>query len=776
MLAFRAGWADLELEEVAPYLLDQARDRKGHWRVVVYNRHADPYSVVFTEEEYSKLSRTMYHGYRNNTKVTSMHAGLENAAQTLWPTGSLDHVAMRHVGVSVVMQYITNRANRQGLWGYVWTVLTFIMEMLACYYGLSFAFGWKGRIATAAIAYWRKPGKRSQLPELHRITKDPANSIWLGPGPSTEAKTGGDPPSNGAPIRVEPTPPKLDAPSTPDDDANGAEATEDGRTIVRGEVVAVVGQNFDKSEPINHMPVVGLMVGPCQTKPNVYSKTASNLQAAIEERINKKAKKPQITKADKARIGKVVHASMSCNRTRGVFSRARVAEWAIQNFDLEACKSGKWSLQRFRGSLENLYAKEHPRYAFKADIKYECMPEGKAPRMLIADGDEGQLMALAVVKCFEDLLFHHFEERSIKHASKKDAMDRVVNNLKRPGAKAVEGDGSAWDTTCNNEIRSIVENPVLRHIFEILADYGVLPSTWMEEHSLACEQKKLRLFFTNKFETMSVTIDAIRRSGHRGTSCLNWWMNFVLWVSSVFKEPERFLDVNVKKGEDLTGVLRWWSGAFEGDDSLCTMKPPMVDGDDLSKVFLTFWADVGFNMKIVFCTTRATFVGWNIGCVEGELTDYRCPELPRALANSGVSVSVGAIDAAKKANRKSANVLAAASALARASDFSGILPSVSEKYLEYAESVSSSNFEDREMSIRSYGEDGHGADEVRAMIRERNVGVTPQEEGKVLDALGYSATPDEIASFREYVWSMDPHVLTDYASFKESLPPSWRTA
>jgi len=62
------------------------------------------------------------------------------------------------------------------------------------------------------------------------------------------------------------------------------------------------------------------------------------------------------------------------------------------------------------------------------------------------------------------------------------------------------------------------------------------------------------------------------------------------------------------------------------------------------------------------------------------------------------------------------------------------------------------------------------------MIRERNVGVTPQEEGKVLDALGYSATPDEIASFREYVWSMDPHVLTDYASFKESLPPSWRTA
>jgi hypothetical protein len=253
-------------------------------------------------------------------------------------------------------------------------------------------------------------------------------------------------------------------------------------------------------------------------------------------------------------------------------------------------------------------------------------------------------------------------------------------------------------------------------------------------------------------------------------------MNYVMWVCSVFVEPERFLDVKVRSGKDLVGVHRWWNGCFEGDDSLCTMKPPMANGDDLSKVFLKFWADAGFNMKIVFCEDRATFVGWHIGCTSGEINDHRCPELPRALANSGVSVSTGAVKAAKESNRSSANVLAAASALARASDFSGILPSVSNKYLEYAESVAATDFEDREMSIRSYGEDGHSAKEVRTMIRERNNGITPQDEIATLSALGCSATFDEIATFREYVWSMDPHVLTDYDSFKESLPPSWRAS
>lgn len=758
MLAFRMGSCDLDLREVAPYLLQHARERKGDWEITVFGNHGDSYKVRYTEEEYAKLARVTLHGLRNGTKHGAFCANLENAAQTLWPTGSVDHVAMRHVGVVVAVRYITKRVGQSRLPAFL---RRFVDPVLQCV------------------------GIRRKFPALDRVEKDkegakPKGGTKKGKDgdkPDGPGKGGDkpDPPKPGGAGRDDDlNPPELVTPCMPDDDENCAGASADGRTIVKGDVVAVLGQNFNKDEPVNHMPIVGLMVGPCQVKPNVYSKTASNLQAAIDERITKKAVKPDLSKAERQRLGNVVRAAMSNSKARGVFSKHNIHEWALRHFDLEACKSGKWSNARFKASLDNLYSKEHPTFSFKADVKLECMPEGKAPRMLIADGDDGQLMALAVVKCFEDLLFEHFEDKSIKHLPKREALDRVVRELKRPGAKAVEGDGSAWDTTCNDLIRSLVENPILRHIFQELAGFGVIPEGWMEEHSRACESKKLNLFFSNKFESMRATINAIRRSGHRGTSCLNWWINFVMWICSIFREPERFLDVRVRTGEDLTGTKRWWNGCFEGDDSLCTMNPPMVEGDKLSEIFLKFWKSGGFNMKIVFCKDRATFVGWHIGCTNGELNNFRSPELPRALANSGVSVSTEAIAAAKSANRRVANVLAAASALARASDFSGILPSVSKKYLEFADSLTQSNFQDREMSIRACGKEGHGAEEIRETIRNRNVGVSPQDELITLRALGYPATSDEIDTFSEYIWSMEPSTLTDYESFRDSLPPTWR--
>lgn len=768
MLAFRTGRSDFKFGEVAPYLLRHAATRKGDWVVTVYEtimaacgQQFDKFNVQYTEEEYSKISRTIYHGLRNGTKLSAFQAGLENVAQTLWPTGSVDHVAMRHLGVAAVLQYLTKtETSRMARW----------FETCCL----------QGCIISRNPTLRRVRAVKEGVEDENEGGKDKGGK---GDG-GKDDKGGSDPkvvlPEEPPKPAEKPPPEKMDRPSMPDDAQNAAEATEDGRTIVRygpdaeDGVVAVVGQNFDKDAAVNHMPVVGCLVGPCQLKPNVYSKTAANFKAAIEERINKKAVKPSLTSKEKQRIGKIISQSISNHETRGVFSKRKIQEWACEHFDLEAIKSGKWSDQRFKASLDNLYSKEKPRYAFKADIKYECMPEGKAPRMLIADGDDGQLMALAVVRCFEDILFHHFESKSIKHCAKHDAMKRVVESLKKTGAGAVEGDGSAWDTTCNVLIRDLVENPVLKHIMKVLVEYGIIPQGWMEEHQAACEQKKLRLFFSNKFEKLSVEIDAIRRSGHRGTSCLNWWINFVLWVCSVFEEPERFLDPLVRVGKDLTGHDRWWNGCFEGDDSLCTMKPPMVENDAMSDIFLAFWKSAGFNMKIVFCGARATFVGWHIGCTEGELNDHRAPELPRALSNSGVSVSTAAIMAAKDANRKQVNVLAAASALARASDFSGIFPSVSNKYLEFAESVSTSNFKDREMSIRAFGEDGFGANEVRERIKERNLLVTPQQEMETMAALGVEATSDEISTFFEYGWSLDPQVLTNYDAFRASLPLSWR--
>lgn len=747
MLAVRTGFSDYKLSEVPLYIRERASEREGEWTIIIHEarscciaaafKKCHSYHINLTENEYSKLSRTLYHGIRNQTKATSLFANMENTAQALWPTGSLDDVTMRHLGVIAVSQYVTREST---------------------------AYGWRGPLhCLAKCLQW------DRLPELRRNEKPEEEPPEVLDWDASPVGDGGSSPTGSSDA-----PDHMAQPSTPGDPDVAANAAENGRTAEINGVVAVVGQNFDKDEPVDHMPIMGALIGPCQVKPNVYSKTASNLKAAINERIIKKARKPSLSKADRARIGKLIKTAMSKDERRGLFSKARIQQWAIDCFDMEKCKSKKWGRARFANALANLYAKENPESIFKAGIKPENMPEGKSPRMLIADGDEGQLMALAVVKCFEDLLFHHFEQRSIKHCSKQAALSRVVETLKKKGACAIEGDGSAWDTTCNVLIRQLVENPILRHIMKELAEFGVIPESWMEEHQRACEQKTLKLFFSNKFEKMSTTIDAIRRSGHRGTSCLNWWINFTMWTTSVFAEPQRFLDPTIRKGIDLTGHMRWWNGCFEGDDSLCTMDPPMRPDDALSKIFMKYWSDAGFNMKIVYCDTRATFVGWHIGCDKGEINDFRSPELPRALANSGVSVSPSTVQAAKNGDIKMISSLAAASALARAADFSGILPTVSRKYYNFAEACEQANFDDREMSYRAFGEEGHDANTVREMILERNAEVSHIDEQETMDKLGYSATLDELMTFTEYIWDLEPANLVAYEAFKESLPASWR--
>lgn len=786
MLTLRVGSARLELSEVSPHLLAQAERRPGDWKITVYdappqeltNRgrmrtrirrcmygtEAYPYSVNFTEAEYSHIARTIYHGMRNEMKANLFHASLENAAQVLWSTGSLDDVTMRHLGVVFVMRYITNASGRG-------CCIPFLHQFKCMSREKQCELTRLTGVRPADQAGPRGGGGGGQGGNDDKKKKDDKKDEKPSSGSSSSSGSsagggGGSHFGSGA-VLSPATPPTIDSAE------NAAAADPGNRTMTKDKVVAVLGTTFGEKTP-EHVPVVGMLIGPCQRPPNVYSKNIKNLDAAIEERIKKKTREPTLTKEEMNRIGTMVRASMSAKEEVGVFSKKRIEEWAVKHFDMEACKSGKWTITRFKSSLENLYAKERPSFNFKADIKYECMEEGKAPRMLIADGDEGQLMALAVVKCFEELLFEHFEERSIKHLAKREAVERAVSALAKGGACAVEGDGSAWDTTCSLKIRNLVENPVLFHIMEILSEFGVIPTCWMEAHDEANKKKVLKLHFKNKFEAVKREIYSIRRSGHRGTSCLNWWVNFVLWVCSVMKRPDRYLNVKVRRGEDLTGVDRWWNGCFEGDDSLCTMFPPMKEGDDMSKEFLKFWTNAGFNMKIVFCKTRATFVGWHIACTDGVPNGVICPELPRAMANSGVSVSPEAIRAAETGNRMQANVLAAASALARSADFAGILPTVSWKYYQFANSCTTSNFQDREMSIRATGLEDHSAADVRKAIEEKNAGISPQQEMETLKALGYGCTWDELATFREYVWDMTPACLTNYDAFRASLPPSWR--
>ena len=245
-----------------------------------------------------------------------------------------------------------------------------------------------------------------------------------------------------------------------------------------------------------------------------------------------------MAKVERRRLVSISLAAIKENKQKGIWAKSRAEDWAERHFHYELCKSKKWSNARLWDIMEKTHQNPMPECMLKADIKHQPVPpvpERKAPRMIITDGDGGQIMALMVIKCFEDLLFDHMEERSVKHCNKRAAIENFVKKVRqlKPGAKVVEGDGSAWDTTCNVQVRDDTENIVLHHIMKVLISKGVCPESLHEEHErINTERADLTIFFQKKFEKISLKIPPIRRSGHRGTSCLNWWVNQCMRLSS----------------------------------------------------------------------------------------------------------------------------------------------------------------------------------------------------------------------------------------------------
>lgn len=533
------------------------------------------------------------------------------------------------------------------------------------------------------------------------------------------------------------------------------------------EAVAVIGQQFDKTVERQAAPLMGAQVLPGLFPPLVYANTIANVDSAIQKRLTEKANECKWTNAD----WKKVHG-FTCRAISKVFTKERIHHWMIHHLDLPSIKSGKWSEQRLRTSLDNLWKIPNPEYQFSTAVKAEPMPEGKAPRFLIADGDPGQLMALVAISCFEHLLFETFESHSIKHAGKRQAVKSCVDKMNAPGAAAacmIEGDGSAWDATCNSKVRES-ENLIIQHITEVLYDNGVVPNSWMEAHVKANSKNKLKLFFRAKYDEVRCrVIPAIRRSGHRGTSCLNYWTNYMMWCCSTFRDPQPFLDPGRRNGIDVAGTHRWFFGAYEGDDSLICTKPRLEEGAKDTQLIKSFWERAGFNMKFVHQERRATFVGYHVAVKDGRATGTICPELPRAFTKTA-SCSADAKIALRTGSSQMLKKTAAAVAIGKAADFAGILPTVSRKYLDYAKALTTENFHDREMSIRA-GLEGESSSKIVAWIEEQNLPIDPGAEKRTLDCLNYSCSDEELLLFTVYDW--DLATVDDYSGFAGALPASW---
>lgn len=388
----------------------------------------------------------------------------------------------------------------------------------------------------------------------------------------------------------------------------------------------------------------------------VQANCIQNLRHAYRKRFVEKTRPVTATKDDKERL-------QAC---ANYIKDEIITEDAIFNAlgvltDLRAMKSKKWSPERFEKGITNLLAKVDPKITFKMAIKNEVAPvAGKAPRFLIADGDPGQIMALAAVGILEHILFHAYEKMSIKHCEKGKAIDRIVKELQRhggPPVMLVEGDGSAWDTTCSLAVRAICENDILAKISKILTRVGFAPQAWLDAHekagaskttSVSAQAKGLSKSFHRAFFD---AITSIRRSGHRGTSVLNYLVNITLWASAL-GEGTAFLDPTKFKYKcRYTGEVRRRFMACEGDDSILRLELALAA--HMAEVE-AYWERWGFNMKIFQRNgTVAEFCGWHLDTVaDGGTTGEACPDVARAFAKLGWSASPSLVAAMRCNNWK----------------------------------------------------------------------------------------------------------------------------
>lgn len=216
---------------------------------------------------------------------------------------------------------------------------------------------------------------------------------------------------------------------------------------------------------------------------------------------------------------------------------------------------------------------------------------------------------------------------------------------------------------------------------------------------------------------------------------------------------------------------------FEGDDSILATSPKIEEKDALYVCILQRWERLGFNMEIKMNDPTALFTGYRFSASEMGVGDEFCPEIDRCFGRAGVSCSPGVAQAWKQGDVKEVKSTSMNAALSRAYEFAGLVPTISNKYLNYylglREELGKLKV-DRELSMRTTGCLDFDESEVVSTIRMRNDGLLNSDidEKYVLAATGYGATTDEIDTFQMYQW--DFSTLGDWEGFKASLPAKWK--
>jgi hypothetical protein len=483
-------------------------------------------------------------------------------------------------------------------------------------------------------------------------------------GATREYRRGGLYGKSGSP-EPEPDTKKLEALSLPAPNSDCQDGKMMGTQLPTGDEYGketrVTGADHTPVEP----KVLAHQIGPDLIPTEVFESSVNNLKAGLAKRVQ-----PLGFSADKKTVRKL--EKVVTVMIKEVFSVERIKAWREQNPDIDEFKSKKWDSQRWVQAVEEALSDTQARIEQTFQIKTnEALPaKDKAPRPIIQCGDRAQVMMSLPIKCFEELLFDYFESASIKHIDKLGAMKRVAQHLRQRNAFLVEGDGSAWDSCCNPVIRAMTENRVVRHIIDTLGNDAQVPKAWLQKVMADMDKKSIkgkaqvRDFAPTPFRVM---IDAIRQSGHRGTSCLNYFVNLVCWLVVIAKDPEKLVGrgesgklrqryVSPRDGKNYT--LRY---AFEGDDSvISTTEDLSYYADEIESL----WKSLGFRMKLVYVKKKLTFTGYDFLVDRDGPVGVMIPEIARNVASSSWTTS----DLVKRDPSKKHEVGMAAM-LARAQNF-----------------------------------------------------------------------------------------------------------
>jgi hypothetical protein len=406
-------------------------------------------------------------------------------------------------------------------------------------------------------------------------------------------------------------------------------------------------------------------------------------------------------------------------------------------------KSKKWTEARAIRALNDLAERYCPGYRFKGKVKLEPAKKGKPPRLIISDQDAGQVMAWMVMGLLERYIFTTYKSRSIKGMSKKARMERLARDfhMNKHGEKGefvekmlasiLENDGSAWDGCMRQRLRMLVEEPFIEAATEMVNQLVLPAGMYSDEHLESTKGKTITLRFPmamrdlqvkspeslGKDDTgvelsdfvalkkiVKVEISAIRRSGHRGTSILNWISNHMLWVWVLFgKHGVCFAHPDRRRCKDIFGRERNALFCFEGDDSILAVTGSFTQ-DEIDKL-TSRWKALGHRPKLFLRKPgdAAEFCGWKFLVDEyGLKADGFTVDVPRQFRNGHTCIAPEAVDAVVRGNRVKFAKVAVPGMLTRAYTLAETAPSLAQYFLGMAEHfnggvVTDANFEAREL-------------------------------------------------------------------------------